>query len=348
MAAEAVSGLHDPAPLRSGAAARWLDRLGASLADLLYPSECAVCRVPLSNGAGGLCGRCKDSLPHLRGAACGRCALPLGPAPSAAAPAQAWVCLDCRRNPPRFRQAVAGLAYIPPVCEMELRLKFAGEAHLAVPLGRILAETVRRAPFADAIDLVVPVPLHWKRHLGRRYNQAELLATVVARALGKPVARRVLVRSAERRPQARLPRAWRLRNADHAFRASTGGWTPPGLARRWPALARTIECLTGPAPAAEERIRGRTVLIVDDVLTTGATLSDCARALHVGGARAVYAATAARAIPRVNPLFPPRPRSAPARQEPGAPPQSGDESCSAAPAGTCWEDRPGWGASEGM
>jgi ComF family protein len=147
-------------------------------------------------------------------------------------------------------------------------LKFQGRRSLAGGMGPMLREA-GAALLADA-DAVVPVPLHPLRQWRRGYNQATLLAET----LGRPVWQ-VLKRTRATPPQSRLDAETRRRNVRRAFAA--GGW--------WP----------GSAAAARRRLHGRVVVLVDDVLTTGATLDACARVLREAGARDVRAITAARA-----------------------------------------------------
>ncbi len=144
------------------------------------------------------------------------------------------------------------------------RLKYGDRSDLARPLGHLLRRAARDASLEA--DLVVPVPLHAARLAERGYNQAALLAAAAACELGAPLEPRALVRTRHTPQQARLPRAQRLQNVSGAFRV------------RVPA-----------------RVRGRRVVLVDDVATTGATLDACIAALREGGADAVTALVVARA-----------------------------------------------------
>jgi ComF family protein len=151
-------------------------------------------------------------------------------------------------------------------------LKFGGRPVLATPLGRLLAEAGARAlpaPPADWADGLVPVPLHPARLAERGFNQAELLAAPCAARWRVPVLSRALVRRRPTLPQTDLDPAARRANVRDAFRV--------------------------PRPAAVE---GRRVLLVDDVLTTGATVGAAARALRAAGAAAVGVLTLARVVLR--------------------------------------------------
>lgn len=147
-------------------------------------------------------------------------------------------------------------------------LKFQGRRTLAARLGPLLREAA--GDLLDDADAVVPVPLHPWRQWRRTYNQADLLAAT----LGRPVWH-VLRRRRATPPQTALDREARRANVRRAF--ALGGWMPGAEAR------------------AARQVAGRTLMLVDDVLTTGATLDACARVLLDAGARDVRAVTVARA-----------------------------------------------------
>jgi ComF family protein len=144
-------------------------------------------------------------------------------------------------------------------------LKYAGERRLATPLGAATARRWRRVGVGT--DLVVPVPVHEDRERHRGYDQAALIAAVAARDLRVPVAR-ALLRGRATIAQFELGRDQRAANVAGAFRIRDG--------------------------AAAAAVRGRWILLVDDVVTTGSTLAACAAALEGAGARAVSAITVAR------------------------------------------------------
>lgn len=146
-------------------------------------------------------------------------------------------------------------------------LKYEGRRTLARPLGQLMA--AHGASLLDGADCAVPVPLHRRRHRARGFNQAAELA----RALGLPVVD-ALVRVRATSSQTDLPAAQRHRNVRGAFRAARAGL----LGRRRAAVG------------------GRTIVLIDDVCTTGATLEACAAVLKAAGAREVRALTAARVV----------------------------------------------------
>lgn len=204
---------------------------------------------------GFVCTGCRADLPRLH-LACPRCAEPL---PSALPPGVA--CSACQRRAPPFHAARAVFHYGFPVDAALKALKFHRRLHYAPAFAALLLP-VARAAFPDA-DALVPVPLHPLRHALRGFNQAYELAKPLGRALDLPVlatARRVR----RTRPQSGLPASERRRNLARAF-------------------------------AVTARLDGRHPLIVDDVMTTGETCRQLARALLAAGADDVGVLTVARA-----------------------------------------------------
>jgi ComF family protein len=146
------------------------------------------------------------------------------------------------------------------------RLKYQQERHLATPLAALLLDCLAARPLA--VDVLVPVPLDPARGRERGYNQAALLAAPVAKALGLPALPDVLQRTRPTRPQVGLNAGERRANVRGAFACGN--------------------------PSA---VAGRRVLLVDDVMTTGATLEACADALTAAGAAQVYGLVVARDLP---------------------------------------------------
>lgn len=175
------------------------------------------------------------------------------------------LCGACRRRPPVFAYARAAVRYEDVAREALHAFKFGGHRALGAPLGDLLIEAVEGRLPGGLPDLLVPVPLHPRRERERGFNQSRLLARRVGRAWGCPVRDDVLVRAVATPSQTTLDGAARRANVRHAFR-----------------LRRP------------ELVAGRHIVLVDDILTTGATVSECVRCLGEAGPRTVGILTVAR------------------------------------------------------
>jgi len=225
--------------------------------DLLFPPFCPVCQAPLGAGRRDpLCGTCWQGLERLAPPWCRRCGVALS---------IEGLCGECRTRRRPFSYARAAVRYGPIAREALHAFKFGGRRALAAPLAELLAELGLGALPGAAPDLLVPVPLHARRERARGYNQSALLATRLGQVWGVPVALDALGRATATAPQTDLDAAARRQNVRGAF-----------VARR------------------PELIVGRHVLLVDDILTTGATAGECARCLTRAGAAAVGVLTVAR------------------------------------------------------
>mgnify|MGYP001067991671 CR=1 FL=1 len=209
----------------------------------------------------GLCGSCWRDTPFIGGAVCDACGLPL--------PGQAdgfrLECDDCMTRPRPWKQGRAAMIYKDRARQMVLALKHGDRPEIARPAGLWMARAARS--FLKDGMLIAPVPLHWSRLAKRRYNQSALLARAVARETGMAMCPDLLIRPERAAPQ--------------------GGKT---AAMRFADLAGTIK----PHPGRCHRMAARAVLLVDDVMTSGATLTACAEACRAGGAREIYVVTLAR------------------------------------------------------
>ncbi len=249
-----------------------LRALGVAALDLLFPALCPVCGATLAAGRRDpLCGPCWSAIPRLPAPWCARCGRPL-PAlhapPPAAGPGAGdlrWpLCGACVGSSSAYDWARAAAAYDGVARDAIHAFKFRGMTALARPLAALVVEQCAPAVPADVAGLV-PVPLARARQTERGFNQAALLAVRIAGALDVRVRRRWLARTRATRPQTELGAAERRANVRGAFVAS-------------PAVA------------------GRHVVLVDDVVTTGTTVEECARALHAAGAARVGVLTVARVL----------------------------------------------------
>jgi len=226
------------------------------LLDALYPPHCAGCQ----QSGHVLCSTCAAKMTLFPLPVCACCGLSLAQA------GVRGVCGACRANAPRISALRAASPYQEPLSSCIRALKYNGNTRLAEPLGLLLAQAYRH--FGIAADALLPVPLHNERLTQRGYNHAALLAEVCARHLRIPLYEDMLVRHRATRPQVGLGSSERIQNVQDAFLCS-------------PAFARG-------------QLRGRTLVVIDDVCTSGATLEACAAPLFVAGAQAVWGLTLAR------------------------------------------------------
>jgi ComF family protein len=231
--------------------------LAARCLDNLLPRHCVLCGLP--GGPGNLCPSCRADLPR-PGNVCTVCALPVGNPGDT-------VCGPCLRKPPPWDRVEAALVYRFPVDQLVCRFKFGRDFACGHLLGCEMLAAIHGTGLQRP-DLVLPVPLHRVRHVSRTFNQADLLARQVGRALGVPVHSSLMSRVRRTRAQSGLDAAGRKRNTRGAFRCH----------RR-----------------AAGVLSGRHVALVDDVMTTGATLLECTRTLRRAGVARISLWVAARA-----------------------------------------------------
>ncbi len=234
-----------------------MPRVLDSLLDWIYPPRCPACDADVC-GRVALCGTCEISLYPL-GARCPRCAEPVeGP--------RNVTCHRCRRRAPPFESIDAPFRYGGELAVALRRFKFDRRIDIGRTLAPLLTPALARSA-ADA-DVVIPLPLHWRRLAHRGFNQATVLTDEAAFDLRTPIDRVALRRVRHTAPQTGLTAAERTRNVAGAF----------SVPRRHRA-----------------RVAHRRVLLVDDVVTTGATMAAAARALRRAGARSIRGLCLARA-----------------------------------------------------
>lgn len=243
-----------------------LQSIGRRVLDALLPPRCLGCGT-LVEEPGALCAACWDKAAFIAPPQCARCGLPFELAPAEPAPAEGAECAACVADPPRFDRARAVMRYDGVARGLVLRFKHADATHGAPGFARWMARA--GAGLLADCDLIAPVPLHRWRLLWRRYNQSALLALALGRIAGRPVVVDLLARRRHTPSQGRLDRARRRANVAGAF-----------------AVRRAHAATLG----------GRRVLLVDDVMTTGATVEECARVLKRAGAGAVDVLTLARVV----------------------------------------------------
>ena len=236
---------------------KWL----APYVDLMFPPSCAFCHSALETGGQGLlCSACREELADRRGS-CSRCGSVIVENALSASD-----CRQCRGQRFHFDAAVRLGAYEGSRRSAVLRIKRSSERNLAVSLGNFLAAAERNRLRAMALDGIVPVPMHWSRRIWRGVNSPETIAECLARSLNLPLAPHLLTRRRRTAPQASLAPSKRRANVRGAFRATRHADLP-----------------------------GARLLLVDDIMTTGATVNEGAKELRRAGASFVAVAVVARA-----------------------------------------------------
>jgi len=247
----------------------WLSEAGDALVSVFFPAGCRLCeRVLLHASAVPICEQCLGSFAALGGPVCERCGQPLATwslsGAGEAQQAEGLLCPQCQERMYGFDRARSYALYKGPIVRAIMLLKF----ERMEPLGRWFAERLTEVARREAtsVDVVVPVPLHRQRERERGYNQADLIAKPLARKLGLPY-RAVLLTRTIPRPDKHIL----------------------SLEERWDSVRGAFATRPG------TKVDNLRVLLVDDVMTTGATLDAAARALRDAGAKSVIGLTVARA-----------------------------------------------------
>lgn len=243
----------------------WLQRVGDAILDLLFPPRCVACH----RLGTWLCAACLNEIETIRPPVCPRCGWPVGEllSPGPAVPhSEMPVCDRCQRDLFQLDGLRACGFHSGPLRQAIHQLKYEDVRSLAAPLGKLMADRwPELLPPGYDMEAIVPVPLHASRQRERGYNQAALLARELGAYLRRPVVENVLIRARATAPQVELNAQERQENVRGAFR-----------------------CLN-------DRLRGKRVLLVDDVCTTGSTLEAACSALKSSGVSSVWAYTLARA-----------------------------------------------------
>lgn len=234
-----------------------MSTIGERILQLFFPITCTSCGEDLpADDHYRLCGPCGAKITLNTGLVCQKCGVPL--------PSGGAHCYRCRKNTKTHYAAIrSAAAYDGVLRDLLHKFKYMNRDYLDEFFGAMLVDALTLWKELPPVDAVAAVPLHWTKRLMRGYNQAELLAEKVSLHTGKPLLRRVLSRRRRTKAQYRLSREERRENLRGTF-------------------------------AARGLLKGTTILLIDDICTTGATIDACAAALKEAGARQVYGLTVAR------------------------------------------------------
>ena len=240
-------------------------RFLSQLIDIIYPPRCHMCGRFFSPHEDHpppkhLCSDCRATLSPVTHPMCTICGLPFAPSTG-----QDHLCENCLRKTPWFDLVRAPYLYTGRLREAIHRFKYRSEAHLISSLGPLLSTFAREWIPDSRNSLTIPVPLHRRRLRARGFNQSLLLARVISSGLGTRLDYKSLMRRRHTRAQTGLSKEERRKNVRDAFSVMN-----------------------------PEIIEDKAILLVDDVLTTGHTLNECAKTLKKSGARVVICLTLAR------------------------------------------------------
>ena len=235
------------------------------LADLLFGSKCALCGMTdhvVADGGSAYCSNCLDQLSPDPVNRCQRCAAEIGPYAKSD-----QGCVHCRKRKLRFDTVVCLGMYAGPLRKALLAAKWSFSAVRMRSLGSLLSTARFGELSTKPYDSIVPIPQHWRQRLVRNFNPASIIADELASRLNVDCDMHLLRRTSRTRPQKRVSVTQRYENQSGAL------------------------AVTHPSS-----VRGKRILIVDDVLTTGATCAEAARVLRVAGARSCTVAVLARVL----------------------------------------------------
>ncbi len=233
--------------------------LAGAVLDFVYPPYCCLCGSRLQEGERVVCEDCWEKVKPLQGPFCPKCGYPIKP--------DVEGCLMCQQRGWSFHRVGVLSNFQSPVQQLVHLLKYKGKRSVGTRLGAMLSQVLQDRPQWQGADLIIPVPLHKSRLRERGYNQSLLVAKALSEKLQKPLRPELLMRKRNTRSQTKLDVAQRVENVSGAFQVNH-----------------------------PEEIWGRRIILVDDVITTGATADACSRSLLDAGAKEVLVAAVATPV----------------------------------------------------
>ena len=225
----------------------------APLSKVQIPTVCHLCADSGEHDIPNLCAACQNSIPYIE-QACDCCAVPISN--------EETRCTGCAANRPVYDSSLTVFHYQKPMDILFNRLKHHRDITVAATFASLLAEKIIESK-AELPDIIVPIPLNWKRQLMRGFNHSQAVAALLAGKLGVNLDTNALTRVTNNAPQQGLSRTERLKNLDRCFEAN-------------------------------KSVRNKKIALVDDVITTGATMQAAATALYVRGTKSISAWSVAR------------------------------------------------------
>lgn len=239
-----------------------LHNLLEKIIDFVLPCRCLNCGEILSD-PGYLCERCSETINFIGPHCCYKCGHPL----YEEKPAPKTLCFGCRQHRRSFyRLSRSAVIYDDSSKNLILGFKFSDKTENANLLA-VMLKVAGKDIFETGADILIPIPLHYTGLIKRRYNQSSLLAAGLGKMVGLPVDNFSLVKHKRTRSQTECSGRERVVNVKNAF---------------------SVRC--------PERIKGKRIILIDDVMTTGSTLKEAARVLHKAGAKSIDVLTVARVI----------------------------------------------------
>ncbi len=239
-----------------------LKYLWDSVINFIFPQQCCICKSYLGMD-GAVCANCLAKLDFISNPKCECCGLPFEFKLKNAK--QKLLCPNCIKKPYKFDKAISSVKYNEFSKKIILPLKHGDKTQYAKFIANIM--TMSGRDIATDSDFIIPVPIHLTRMLKRKYNQASLIANHLSKVYKKPVLYSTLIRSKSTPSQGHLSERERKQNVSGVFSVKHS-----------------------------ERIKGKNILLIDDVFTTGATVNECAKILKKAGANKIFVLTFARAI----------------------------------------------------
>ena len=230
-------------------------QLFKSLINIIMPPLCGICR-EFIHAEGGLCASCMENVSYIMENDCQICGYPFD-----VPVGNNMVCGACLQNKPHFQRAYACICYAGTLKNLILRFKHADGTYLAPIITKMMTSMIRRR-FIEA-DMIIPVPLSYKKHFKRHYNQSALIARLIAKDINVPFYSHILKRIKDN-TQKDASKIMRMQAVKNSF-------------------------ICHP-----QAVQGKKVILIDDVMTTGATVNECSRMLIKAGAKSVIVVTFAR------------------------------------------------------